>query len=95
MTRREPAVRRLEAVVPDRFVLLMPPEAVGFHHRIAGRGAIYPCPDPGRCPCTTAEERIGLCPPCEPEEGVEILSRSEDGFEAIIRSLPKNRIRVQ
>jgi len=32
---------------------------------------------------------------CEQEEGVEILNRSEDGFEAIIRSRPKSRIRVQ
>jgi len=64
-------------------------------HICAECGAIYPCPDPDRCPCKTAEERIGLCPQCEPEEGVEILSRSEDGFEAIIWSLPKRRIMVQ
>jgi hypothetical protein len=36
-----------------------------------------------------------LCPRCEQEEGVEIISRSEDGFEAIIRSRPKNHFRIQ
>jgi hypothetical protein len=34
-------------------------------------------------------------PRCEQEEGVEIISRSEDGFEAIIRSRPKNHFRIQ
>jgi hypothetical protein len=58
-------------------------------------GAIYACPAPEQCPCTTAEERIGLCPQCEPKEGIEILSRSEDGFEAILRPAPKGRTRVQ
>jgi hypothetical protein len=57
-------------------------------------GAIYPCPDPAGCPCTTAEERIGLCPGCEPQDCVEIVGRSEDGFEAIIRPSRKTQ-RVQ
>jgi len=70
-------------------------ERKAHDHICAECGAIYPCPKPLECPCETAEQRIGLCPQCEPEEGVEILSRSEDGFEAIIRSLPKSRIRVQ
>jgi len=56
---------------------------------------MYPCPDPKQCLCATAEERIGLCPQCEPEEGIEILGRSEDRFEAIIRPMPKGHFRVQ
>jgi len=51
--------------------------------------AMYPCPDSDQCQRTTAEGRTGLCPQCEQEEGVVILSRSEDGFEAIIWSRPK------
>lgn len=54
--------------------------------------AAYPCSDPDQCPNTTAGDRSDLCPKCEQEEGVETLSRSEDGFEAIIR--PKGRVRV-
>ena len=64
-------------------------------HICAECGAIYPCPDPARCPCATAEERIGLCPGCEPQAGVEIIGRSEDGFEAIIRPSRRNHFRVQ
>jgi len=64
-------------------------------HICAECGTIYPCPDLARCPCASAEERIGLCPGCEPQDGVEIISRSEDGFEAIIRSRRKRSVRVQ
>jgi hypothetical protein len=64
-------------------------------HICAECDAACPCPDPDRCPSTTAGERTDLCPQCEAEQGVEILSRSEDGFEAIIRSRPKDRVRVQ
>jgi hypothetical protein len=49
-------------------------------HICAECGAIYPCPDPDRCPCTTAEERIGLCPECEPEEGVGRCRRPASAF---------------
>ena len=63
-------------------------------HICAECGAIYPCPAPEQCPCKTAEERIGLCPQCEPKEGVEMPNRSEDGFEAILRPGP-GRTRVQ
>lgn len=60
--------------------------AAKLHDHICGEcGATYPCPDPSGCPCATADERIGLCPACEPQEGVEIIGRSDDGFEAIIR----------
>ena len=65
------------------------------NHICAECDAMYPCPDPDQCQRTAAEGRIGLCPQCEQEEGVEILSRSEDGFEAIIRSRPQSRICVQ
>ena len=65
------------------------------NHICAECDAMFPCPDPARCQRTPAEERIGLCPQCQQEEGVEILSRSEDGFEAIIRSRPQSRICVQ
>lgn len=64
------------------------------HDHICGEcGAIYACPDPTGCPCATAEERIGLCPGCEPQDGVEIIGRSDDGFEAIIRPSGRSRSR--
>jgi hypothetical protein len=63
-------------------------------HICAECGAIYACPAPTECPCTSAEERIGLCPACEPQDGVEIIGRSKDGFEAIIRP-PRKTQRVQ
>jgi hypothetical protein len=65
--------------------------AKSHDHICAECGAIYPCPDPTGCPCATTEERIGLCPGC----GVEIVGRSEDGFEAIIRPSSKSRFRVR
>ena len=64
-------------------------------HICAECDAMYPCPDPDGCPCITTGERTGLCPKCQTEAGVEIVSRSEDGFEAIIRQRPKSPIRVQ
>jgi hypothetical protein len=64
-------------------------------HICAKCGAIYPCPDPAEGPCATAEERIGLCPGCDPQDGVEIVGRSEDGFEVIIPPSGKSRFRVQ
>jgi len=69
--------------------------AKAHDHICAECGAIYPCPFPAGCLCVTAEERIGLCPGCEPQDGVEIIGRSEDGFEAIIRPISKRRVRVQ
>jgi hypothetical protein len=69
--------------------------AKAHDHICAECGAIYPCPDPTGCPCATAEERIGLCPGCEPQGGVEIVGRSEDGFEAVIRPTGKSRVRIQ
>jgi len=69
--------------------------AKAHDHICAECGAIYPCPDPAGCPCATAEERIGLCPDCEPQNGVEIIARSEDGLEAIIRPSAKIRFRAQ
>jgi len=65
------------------------------NHICAECDAMYPCPDPDQCQRTPAEGRIGLCPQCEPEQVVEILSRSEDGFEAIIRPRSKSPVRVQ
>jgi hypothetical protein len=64
-------------------------------HICAECGAIYPCPDPARCPCATAEERVGLCPGCEPQGGVEIVGCSEDGFEVIIRPSRRSHFCVQ
>lgn len=62
------------------------------HDHLCGEcGAIYPCPDPAECPCETAEERIGLCPKCQPDADVEVLNRSEDGSEAIIKPVRKPR----
>ena len=69
--------------------------AKAHDHICAECGAIFQCPDPAGCTCTTAEERIGLCPACEPQDGVEIIGRSEDGFEAIIRPVRKSQFRVQ
>lgn len=69
--------------------------AKAHDHICADCGAIYPCPEPDECPCANAEERIGLCPGCEPQDGVEIVGRSKDGFEAIIRPSRASRFRVQ
>ena len=69
--------------------------AKSHDHICAECGTIYPCPALAECPCASAEERIGLCPGCEPQDGVEIVGRSEDGFEAIIRPRSKDHFRVQ
>jgi hypothetical protein len=69
--------------------------AKSHDHICAECGAIYACPEPTGCPCTTAEQRIGLCPGCEPRDGVEIIARSEDGFEAIIRPSGRRHFRIQ
>ena len=69
--------------------------AKAHDHLCAECGAIYPCPNPTGCPCATAKERIGLCAGCESHDGVEIIGRSEDGFEAIIRPSGKSQFRAQ
>lgn len=69
--------------------------AKSHDHVCAECGAIYPRPDPTGCPCATAEERIGLCPACGPQDGVEIIGRSEGGFDAILRPPSRSHFRVQ
>ncbi len=60
-------------------ITLSPCMAKEHTHICAECDAAYPCPDPERC-LNTAGERTELCPQCEVEQRVEILSRSEDGL---------------
>jgi hypothetical protein len=44
-------------------------------------------------PRGTTDERIGLCPGCEPQDCVETIAPSDDGFEAIIRPSSRRHFR--